>query len=482
MDPSILWQNASSTVILIDIPRSLEVAQYLSSTLPHACSQSLSSRRRRILSTPPITRPFPSLEPKTPKARANFSARLGTPSIQDLLLRKHVEFALKEIREEYDEDWCLNRIIENNVSQGNVEDDPPSTRKRRRAKRRDASHTAEDNNGNAVPGLQGVESSLSPTQEQYQNPELEILDPSDLFLTNPHPTTKSLHIKKPDDANPNKVHIPPHSTLLSGSLSTTLHHFLSSSPAKGFSLITLDPPWPNRSARRSSTYNLARNSESVYELLSGLPLGEKLGEEGVVAVWVTNRVGFREMVLGCEKDDEEGGGGGDGRGGPGGGGLFEQWGVELVEEWVWVKTTVKGEPICALEGGWRKPWEVLLIGRRKPFNLTSSNCSEASRKRYGRGEVKRRVIAGVPDLHSRKPNLRGLFERLLLKADDACREGSRDEGREREIEKGGKRYEALEIFARNLTAGWWNWGDEVVKFQAEECWVDQEGKGDDSSE
>ena len=472
MDPSILWQNASSTVILIDIPRSLEVAQYLSSTLPHACSQSLSSRRRRILSTPPITCPFPSLEPKTPKARANFNARLGTPSIQDLLLRKHVEFALKEIRENYDGDWCSERVIEKNVSHETAKKDPPSTRKTKRAKRRDASHTAENDNDNAVPGLENAELCHSPTQDK--NPELEILDPSDLFLTNPHSITKSLFIKPSDDENPNKVHIPPHSTILSGSLSTTLHHFLSSSPTKGFSLINLDPPWPNRSARRSSTYNLARNSESVYDLLSGLPLGEKLSKEGWVAVWVTNREGFREMVLGSEDDGEDGGGGG--------GGLFEQWSVELVEEWVWIKTTVKGEPICALEGGWRKPWEVLLVGRRKPFSPTSSNCSRANGERYGRGEVKRRIIAGVPDLHSRKPNLRGLFERLLLKDDDACRKGSRDEGRKREIEKGGKRYEALEIFARNLTAGWWNWGDEVVKFQAEECWVDQEGKGDDSSE
>jgi N6-adenosine-specific RNA methylase IME4 len=47
--------------------------------------------------------------------------------------------------------------------------------------------------------------------------------------------------------------------------------------------------------------------------------------------------------------------------------------------------------------------------------------------------------------------LRGLFEELLP-----------------------EKYEAIEVFARNLTAGWWGWGDEVLLFQRRECWVDEE--------
>ena len=476
MDPSILWQNASSTVILIDIPRSLEAAQHLSSTLSHPSSQCPSSRRRRILSTLPIARPFPSLEPKTPKARANFNARLGPSSINDLLLRKHVEFALKEIREEYDGDWCLGRVIEKNVSLLNLAEDSSSKRKRKRTKT--AGSARPDENGRSDGDIDLEASDLSHPypqhQLQHQDLELEVLDPDGLFFTNPHPTIISLHIKRSDEEKPSKVHVPPQSTLLSGPLSTTLHHFLSSSPDKDFTLITLDPPWPNRSARRSSAYNLARNGESIYDLLSGLPVGEKLGEDGVVAVWITNRGGFREMVLGCEVEEgREGAGGGERGGGGGGGGLFEQWGIQLMEEWVWVKTTVKGEPICALEGGWRKPWEVLLIGRRKNGNGEGGNGNETRR-----GEVKRRIIAGVPDLHSRKPNVRGLFERLLLQDQNGGLRGGLVDGELRE-----KRYEALEIFARNLTAGWWSWGDEVLKFQAEECWADEEeGKGDDGSE
>jgi N6-adenosine-specific RNA methylase IME4 len=73
----------------------------------------------------------------------------------------------------------------------------------------------------------------------------------------------------------------------------------------------------------------------------------------------------------------------------------------------------------------------------------------------GGGAVEGKVIVSVPDVHSRKPNLRGLFEGLLP-----------------------ERYEALEVFARNLTAGWWAWGDEVLLFQRRECWVD----GDEDDE
>jgi N6-adenosine-specific RNA methylase IME4 len=145
----------------------------------------------------------------------------------------------------------------------------------------------------------------------------------------------------------------------------------------------------------------------------------------LVAVWVTNKVAFRDLLLGE-------------------GGLFEQWGVQLVEEWVWLKVTSDGEPICALDSTWRKPYEILLIGR-KPGK---------EREAEKGGEVKRRVILAVPDLHSRKPNLKSIFEQVM----------GRVEGD----------YEALEVFARNLTAGWWCWGNEVLKFQMSEHWKEVE--------
>ena len=109
------------------------------------------------------------------------------------------------------------------------------------------------------------------------------------------------------------------------------------------------------------------------------------------------------------------------------------------EEWVWVKVVRKGEPICGIDSVWRKPYEILLVGQKKG--------DEGSKA----GDVKRRVLVSVPDLHSRKPNLKTLFENLI----------------------GTKEYLGLEIFARNLTSGWWSWGNEVLKFQTQEHWIDQ---------
>ena len=148
-------------------------------------------------------------------------------------------------------------------------------------------------------------------------------------------------------------------------------------------------------------------------------------ENGLVAVWITNKKTLKEMILGK-------------------GGLFEQWDVELVEEWIWLKITASGEPICALDSVWRKPYEILLIGRKK-----KSESAVKGDENEGATDVRRRVMIAVPDLHSRKPNLKEVFETLM----------------------GLKRgYKGLEIFARNLTEGWWGWGNEVLKFQMKSCW------------
>jgi N6-adenosine-specific RNA methylase IME4 len=65
--------------------------------------------------------------------------------------------------------------------------------------------------------------------------------------------------------------------------------------------------------------------------------------------------------------------------------------------------------------------------------------------------IDRKVIIGVPDLHSRKPNLRTVFDGVLPIG-----------------------YLGLEVFARTLTAGWWSWGNEVLMFQQKHHWIDEE--------
>ena len=141
-----------------------------------------------------------------------------------------------------------------------------------------------------------------------------------------------------------------------------------------------------------------------------------------MGIWITNKESLRDFVLGP-------------------GGLFEAWNVGLIEEWVWIKTTTKGEPMFSLDSLWRKPYEVLLLGRAAPNSWTTAAAA---------AEVKRRVIAAVPDVHSRKPCLKELLEQCISRPND---------------------YSALEIFSRHLVTGWTSWGNEVIKFNWEKYWA-----------
>jgi N6-adenosine-specific RNA methylase IME4 len=200
-----------------------------------------------------------------------------------------------------------------------------------------------------------------------------------------------------------------------------------------FNLILLDPPWSNRSVRRSGHYQT--QSYSDMGLLStriGDILTTHLLDDpecvSVAAIWITNAPKARRAAYDA----------------------IEGAGLSVYEEWVWIKTTTKGEPITPLDGLWRKPYEILVIGRRMDG---PSHATDA---------ITRRVIAGVPDVHSRKPNLKEVFEQVFfsrsgsgLTTSDSC-----------------MAYSALEVFARNLTAGWWACGNEALKFNSEDWWVE----------
>ncbi|KAH6856576.1 MT-A70-like protein, partial [Chaetomium sp. MPI-CAGE-AT-0009] len=181
-----------------------------------------------------------------------------------------------------------------------------------------------------------------------------------------------------------------------------------------FHLILLDPPWPNRSAKRKragpGAYTPAADTSSVRALLGRVPVATRLAPGGLVGVWVTNAGRFASLLTAPR-------------------GVLDGWGVDVVGEWTWLKVTSGGEPVVEMGSAWRRPWERLVIGRRRGGGAGGGGSGS------GTGAVEGKVVVAVPDVHSRKPNLRGLFEELLP-----------------------ERYEALEVFARNLTAGWWAWG------------------------
>lgn len=207
--------------------------------------------------------------------------------------------------------------------------------------------------------------------------------------------------------------IPDKAEPLHGSIQALRDTFNSSAPK--FDLIVLDPPWPNRSARRrTNKYATASNLPEISALLSQIPVASHLAPDGLVAIWITNKASIIDTLTSPT-------------------GVLASWGLELVTEWTWLKVTTAGEPLYNIESQWRKPWEKIVIAKRKGVETHKS--------------LKSKMLIAVPDVHSRKPNLRRLFQDIF-----------------------GEEYKGLEVFARNLTAGWWCWGDEVLSFQQREHW------------
>jgi len=212
--------------------------------------------------------------------------------------------------------------------------------------------------------------------------------------------------------------VPERSRCLHGSIQEFKDRFSEKAPE--FDLIMLDPPWPNRSAKRKRDgYPTVQNLQAARDLLSMIPIASHLAEGGLVAMWITNKHSLAEMTTSPK-------------------GLFDSWGLEVRSEWTWLKITTAGEPVYDVDSCWRKPWERLLVAGRKGSRHA--------------GLLERRVLIAVPDIHSRKPSLRPLFDELFPPG-----------------------YKALEIFARNLTAGWWSWGEEVLDYQHPRHWAEEEG-------
>jgi N6-adenosine-specific RNA methylase IME4 len=170
---------------------------------------------------------------------------------------------------------------------------------------------------------------------------------------------------------------------------------------------------------------------------------------GIVGIWVTNHPKYLSFV-----QDK----------------LLGAWGLEKVGVWCWVKVTSGGgegggvEPVVPFVLGkrHRKPYEILIIGKRKELMRAYEGLNEIAEGVDGKEgqdteqkvEVKRkfefperRMLVSVPSrYHSRKPFLGPLLEPYLP---------TLEEGQERC---------RVEMFARNLLPGWTSWGNEVLKF------------------
>eukprot|EP01134_Creolimax_fragrantissima_P005859 CFRG5859T1 len=239
-----------------------------------------------------------------------------------------------------------------------------------------------------------------------------------------------------------KYIFPPRSSFFMGDVSALSRSTATRiSRGRKFSLIVLDPPWENKSVKRSRNYK-----SMPHQKLRNIPIPRLISEDGVVAVWVTNKIAYQDYVRDV---------------------LFPSWGLYLVSTWYWLKITSKGSLVVDMESEHKKPYEVILIGRRHPKSNPHANtcntCTPTLKSSPAPASIpmgtptpltpqtnapltmlpQKLTLCSIPSLsHSRKPPLGPIFDKYL---EDS-------EGR-------------LEIFARSLTPGWSCIGNEVLKFQ-----------------
>ncbi|KAF3703697.1 Methyltransferase-like protein 4 [Channa argus] len=182
---------------------------------------------------------------------------------------------------------------------------------------------------------------------------------------------------------------------------------------KKYDLIVMDPPWENKSVKRSRRYSFLPSSQ-----LKRLPIPLLASSNCLVVTWVTNRPSHLRFVR-----DE----------------LYPHWGVDFVAEWFWVKVTTSGQFVFPLDSPHKKPYEVLVLGRYRSSTDSSLSSSETSK-------------LPVPE------DQRLLFIPLtLFMGTPHCAEVLKSYI--------GAEAKCLELFARNLQPGWTSWGNEVLKFQ-----------------
>lgn len=217
MSSCILYSNLELTVILIDIPRSIELAQ------------GAAESSRKLLSSQPLEKPFPSLEPKSTKAKS----KLEPASLQELLLQKHLEIALAEVKAARGGEWCLPRVTEKKDCSSTSSD-----KKRKRTERLGPPEELQEPSGNqpCKHGYKELESAIDAQGFFYQS-----LDDREVSIV--------MGDKK------EQVRIPPGSTILHGDICDSIDKFTACAPR--FDLVVMDPPWPNRSARRKKDYNIS---------------------------------------------------------------------------------------------------------------------------------------------------------------------------------------------------------------------------------
>ncbi|XP_056377634.1 N(6)-adenine-specific methyltransferase METTL4 isoform X2 [Hyla sarda] len=195
-----------------------------------------------------------------------------------------------------------------------------------------------------------------------------------------------LHITENASDFPQIIHImgeqyliPPKSNFLLSDISymDPLLHY------KKYGIIVIDPPWENKSVKRSKRYNSLSPSK-----IKELPIPAMAAPDCLVITWVTNRQKHLRFVK------EE---------------LYPHWSIRSLAEWHWVKITQSGEFVFPIDSVHKKPYEILVLGRLMHLDNSTSRELETSLPPI----PEHKIIVSVPcSLHSHKPPLSA--ERRLI--------------------------------------------------------------------
>lgn len=453
----IIYESPGGKEFIIDLPHSITAAQNLTSCEGQLHDEKSSKARRYAISSPALQSPHPTTtEPKSESARQKILARippseLGTVEYQKNIIEPLVKKSLASIHSEYVDyasqaiqlEWALPRQLI----------DDASLQKQQ----------------NAYIELPSIHQDGQPPLILSSGSTTLFSSIADLagVVKNPSQEKAELVVGNKDDPLGTRYLVPPESNFVLCNIPLSEWSVLEN-PIPGlsrnqrFNLILMDPPWPNRSARRSHAYQIASYTDldtlkqRVKDILrvhtyeaplsqqsldsadpnSTEPFDNNTSQDGFAAIWITASHKTRAVAYEA----------------------LQSSGFHIHEEWVWIKTTTRGEPVGPIDGIWRKPYEILVIGKkgRRGGNQSTPSVSNVDIGADA-ADVPRRVIAAAPDFHSRKPSLRSIFERYLFNIGPADHQNHH--------------YSALEVFARHLTAGWWACGNEVMKFNDVDYWT-----------
>ena len=167
-------------------------------------------------------------------------------------------------------------------------------------------------------------------------------------------------------------------------------------------VIVMDPPWANRHVKRvrwSTGYTMMSDQDSC---LTSLPISTLLRPGGLVLAWCTNSPKHRATLHDC----------------------FASWGVEEEATCYWLKLTRHGQLVSEFSSG-KQPYEVLVVGRRKGEHNVGEK-SKAAEIRFPDGLV----LLSVPSaIHSHKPPLTEVLERLLCSSTSKSKPGKEEESK-----------------------------------------------------